>query len=102
MAKVLLHDSLIAFVMQGFVLFFRILFIFNWRMLALLCCIGFCHTTLIRHKCGCMYLLPLETPSLHPTPISTFKGITEQHAWLPSLYSNFPLLISHMLVNIYQ
>lgn len=34
-------------------------FIFNWRMIALLCCVGFCHTTWISHKYT--YLLPLES-----------------------------------------
>ena len=54
------------------------LLIINWRMIALQCYIGFCHTTLwLSHTCVCVYIyththiyaLPLEPPS-HPTPPS--------------------------------
>ena len=67
---------------------FYFLFILNWRILALQCCIGFCHTTMwinVNQPYVYIYPPPFE-PSSHPTtrlPIPL--GHTEHWAELPVL-----------------
>ena len=54
-------------VFQTPLILFLIFKIFNWRIIALQCCVGFCHTT---RWISCEYTyfpLPLKPPS-HPTP----------------------------------
>ena len=54
---------------------------FNWRKIALQCCVGFCHTTMqISHKgvCVCMYPLTLVPPS-NPSPLSHHRAL----GWTP-------------------
>ena len=75
--------------------FFKI-FIFNWRIIALECCVGFYHTTVrISQKCVCVYIYIPFLSSLPPTsaPIPPIKVIKEHRAELPVLYSSFPLAI---------
>ena len=52
------------------------LFIFNWRMTALQCCVVFCHTTMrIRqgYTCGPSVLKLPQLPP-HPTPLGRLKA----------------------------
>ena len=60
---------------------------FNWRILALQCCVGFCRTTLISHK----YTYIPSLPPSHSTPLG--HQSTDMRAELPELYSNFLLAI---------
>ena len=61
-------------------------FIFNWRIIVLQCCFGFCHTTTwISHK----YTYIPSLLNLPPTP--PLWVVTEHQAALPVLYQNFPL-----------
>ena len=51
---------------QDFVIYFLLYFIFNWRMIALPCCVGLCLTlTWASHKCTYIPSL-LNLPSPHP------------------------------------
>ena len=77
------------------VFFKKILFIFNWRIIALRCCVGFCHTsTWISHgSISVAFLLslpPTPTPS-HPSWLSqSTKWNSLPHTanshWLSILY----------------
>ena len=66
---------MIFFNLGFFILFFIYLFIFNWRLITLQYCSGFCHTlTLISHGCTCVphpdppsHLLPHPIPQGHPS-----------------------------------
>ena len=70
-------------------LFVFFLIFFNWRIIALQCCIGFCCKTMqINHDNMC--ISPLLSP--HPPPIPSLQVITEHRVGLPALYSSFPLV----------
>ena len=87
---------------------FVIYFFFNWRIIALQCCVGFCHAEWISHDyiyacarthththtyvytyIAYAYVPPSIWASL-PTHIPPF---TEHQAGLPVLHSSFPLAI---------
>ena len=74
-------------------------FIFNWRIIALQCCGGLCHTSLwISHN-----FMYMSSPSwAFPPPFHPSGSSTEHQAELPLLYSSFPLAILHMIVCICQ
>ena len=68
----------------------RASFVFNWRIIALQCCVCFCHTTTwISH----MYTYVLPLLNLPPTtaPIPPLKIVLEHQVELAVLYSSFPL-----------
>ena len=74
-------------------LFFK--YIFNWKIIALQCCVGFFHTaTRISHKHT--YISPT------PYPISPLEVVTEHQVELPLLNNNFPLAILHMAIPMSQ
>ena len=66
---------MIFFNLGFFILFFIYLFIFNWRLITLQYCSGFCHTlTVISHGCTCVphpdppsHLPPHPIPQGHPS-----------------------------------
>ena len=63
---------------------------FNWRMIALPCCVGFCHITAqISHD----YIYVPSLLSLPPNPYTTSLSHHRRHTGLPVLYSSFPLLV---------
>ena len=67
--------------------FFFFFFTFNWRTIALQCCVGFCHTTAwISHKISALsYICPLPLePISQPQPHPTFLGCHKAPAWGPS------------------
>ena len=71
----------------------------NWRIIALQCCVGFCHTTMqISHNficvCVCVYVyVSVSSPSWasFPSPFPPLQVIAEHQAGLPVLCSSFPL-----------
>ena len=69
---------------------FFVLFFFNWRIIALQYCVGFCHTTtLIGHKYTYVPFLLSLSPNFHPIPL--LQVVAEHWVELPVLYSKFPL-----------
>ena len=74
--------------------------IFNWRIIALYYCVGFCHIfTWISHRYIYVHL-PLELPS-HLLPHPTSLGCHRAPGWTPASYSKFPLtILSHFVHGI--
>ena len=68
-------------IIVAMILFKNFLFIFNWRIIALQYCVGFCHIwTWISQVYIC--LLPLEPPSnllSHPSRLSQSSGLSSLH-----------------------
>ena len=54
---------------------YKLYFIFNWRIIALQCWVGFCLTIWISHKYN-IYLLPLEPPSYLTIPSQFWHKFT--------------------------
>ena len=75
------------------------IYLFNWRIIALKCCVGFCcTTTLISPKYIYIYPLPLE-----PLPtISPIQVVTEHLAKLYVLYRSFSLVIYFTRGSVYM
>ena len=93
---------MIFFNLGFFILFFIYLFIFNWRLITLQYCSGFCHTlTIISHGCTCVphpdppsHLPPHPIPQGHPSA----PGLsTLSHASNPDWRS-----ISYMIIYMFQ
>ena len=57
--------------------FFLLLFIFNWRVITLQYCVGFCHTsTWISHRYTCVPFLLNLLPTSHPSRLSQNTGLS--------------------------
>ena len=80
--------------------------LFNWRKIALQCCVGFYHTiSRICHNYTYIYInIYISLLGLPPLPSKLLSwplfpsAITECQAGLPMSYSSFPLAISHTIV----
>ena len=82
---------------NGHILFYLL---FNWRIIALKCYIGFCHTsTCISHRYTHVPS-PLNVPPLSNL-IPPFYVVTEHQAEIPVLYNNFPLAIYFTYGNVF-
>ena len=79
---------------------FIIIFIFNWIIIVLQCCVTSALQSL-NQLWVYIYPLPLEPPS-HPPSISPLRVITEHQAELPVLYSSFPLAICFTHDSVYM
>ena len=87
-------------------------FFFNWRLITLQCCGGFCHTlTWISHGCTCVPQSPDPEPHLPPHPSPSHlppHHISQGHPNAPALSTlPHPLnldwqSISHMIVYMFQ
>jgi len=76
-------------------------FIFNWRIIALECCVAFCHTTMwISYKGTYVPSFLNLPPTLQPIPPPLV--VTGHKCELPVLYSNFPLDIYFAYINVYN
>ena len=77
-------------------------FYLNWRLIALQCCGGFCHTlTWISHRCTCV---PYPEPPSHLPPHPTPQGCPSALA-LSALFHASNLdwsSISHMVTYMFQ
>ena len=90
------------FFFENDVLFLNLyLYILNWRILALQCCVGFCHiSTWFSHRqknVPSLLSLSFLSHSVHPTRKSQSTGFE-----FPMSYSKFPLAILHMFFLIEQ
>ena len=71
-----------------------LIFIFNWRIIALQFCVAFCHTsTWISHR----YTHVASLLNLPPT----FQGCHRGLGWAPMSYSKFPLAIYFIYGKVY-
>jgi len=76
------------------------LIFFNWRIIALQCCVGFSHTSAwISHGYTYVPSLLKFPPTSHPTP--PLWVVTEPQVELPASYSKFPLAFCFTYGNVY-
>ena len=74
-------------------------FFFNWRIIALQCCIDFCHTsTWIRHRCTYVPSFLNLWPTSQPFP--PLDVVTEPWFEFPESYSKFPLALYFTYGNV--
>ena len=80
---------------------FLIYYIFNWRIIALWRCVGFCCTSAwVSHRCPCVPSLTGLPPP--PSP-ATLQAVTEHHSEFPGSHGTFPpLCILHMMMHAFQ
>ena len=75
-------------------------FIFNWKIIALQSCIGFCHvSTWISHRYMCVFSLLNLPPTSHPIP--PLYIFTQHQIWAPVSYSKFPWLSNFTYCIVY-
>ena len=73
-------------------------FIFNWRIIALQCCVGFCHTTRwITRK----YTYVPSSSNLRPCPIPTPLDCHRALGWAPCVIQQLPLVFCFTYGNTY-
>ena len=71
------------FFLYNFFFFFYLCIYFNWRLITLQYCSGFCHIfTWISHGCTCV---PHPEPPPTSLPISSLRVITVHQPWAPCL-----------------
>ena len=78
-------------------------FIFNWRVIALQYCDGFCHpSTWISHRYTYVPSLLNLPPTFHPIP--PLWVVTEHQIWAPCIIQQIPTgyLILHMIMCMFQ
>ena len=84
--------------------FFFFKFIFNWRMITLHCCVGFCQTpTWISHRYTYVSTLLKLPPTSHPIP--SHPSRLSQSTGLSSLHhtaNSNQLSVLHMVMYIFQ
>ena len=82
---------------------FKNLFIFNWKIIALQYCIGFCCvSTWISHRYTCIRSLLNLPPTSHPIPL--LWVLTEHQIWAPCVIQQISTgyLILHMIMYMLQ
>lgn len=72
--------------------------VFNWRIIALSCCVRFCIS--INQPCVYMSSHPLKPPRT-PHPTARLSAVTERQAELPVLDSSLPPAICSTHGNVY-
>ena len=82
--------------------FFIFLKIFNWRIIALQCCVGFCNTIQQPESAISIHISPpscMSPPSLplHPTPLGCHRAL----GWAPCVIQQFLLAFYFTYVNVY-
>ena len=91
---------------MGEYLILAVVFIFNWRIIVVQCCIGFCHTsTWISHRCAYVLSLLSLPPISHPIPPRRFSENTEfEVSWvitqIPTGYITYGNVYVSMLLSV--
>ena len=74
-------------------------FFFNWRIIALQCCVGFCCATMwISHKCTCILSLLSLPPLTNPSKLSQSTGLSS----LCYVAISHWLSVLHMVIYMFQ
>ena len=81
-------------------LFKKKIFLIDWRIIVLQCCVGFCHTTVLISP-ECRYVPSLLRLPPTPCPIPPLQAVTERQTELPVSCSNCPLAICFAYGNGY-
>ena len=92
--------SSLHFKLETWVFFFFSLFIFSWRIVALQCCVGFCHTsTWISHRYTYIpSLLSLSSTPSQPSRLSQSTGLSS----LCCIQQLPCSCVWHMVIHIFQ
>ena len=85
-----------------FVLFLSFLKNFNWRIIALQCCVGFCNTIQQHESAISIHISPPSCTSppslpLHPTPLGCHRAL----GWAPCVIQQLPPAFYFTYVNVY-
>ena len=84
------------------VLFLSFLKNFNWRIIALQCCVGFCNTIQQHESAISIHISPPSCTSppslpLHPTPLGCHRAL----GWTPCVIQQLPPAFYFTYVNVY-